>query len=114
LLFVATCSTFILVGFISFRLAEIAAAVVAGVTLRQALRTYVFRAVFTDDRIEYTTMLGVWHGLEYSNLIVSEDRGQSITIIGEDIMGKGTTIHLLKSDGNFEQVLAFLHKKTSN
>jgi hypothetical protein len=59
-------------------------------------------------------MFGFWHGLEYSKIMVSEDRGEAITIIGEDILGKGTRIRLQKRDGNFEEVLAFLRKKTSS
>ena len=87
--------------------------VFAGVTFWQALRTYVFRTVFLDDRIEHTTRLGFWHGLEYSKIMVAEDRGESISITGEDVMGKTITIQLLKRDGNYDEVLAFLRKKTS-
>jgi hypothetical protein len=58
-------------------------------------------------------MLGFWHGLEYSKVMVSEDRGESINIIGEDILGKGVRLHLLKRDGKLDEVLALLREKTS-
>lgn len=114
LLSLATCFVFLFFGFFSFNPVGIIFPVFATVTFCQALRTYVFRTVFMEDRIEHTTMFGFWHGLEYSKVMVTEDRGESITIIGEDVMGKGVTIHLLKRDGKFDEALAFLRKKTAH
>ena len=114
LLLIVTGCVFIFFDLFFLRRVGIFTLIFAGVTITQALRTYVFRTVFTDDRIEHTTMFGFWHGLEYSKIMVSEDRGEAITIIGEDILGKGTRIRLQKRDGNFEEVLAFLRKKTSS
>jgi hypothetical protein len=114
LLVIATCFAFIIYCFGLFLLVEIMTLVFAGVTFWQALRTYVFRTVFMDDRIEHTTRLGFWHGLDYSKIMVAEDRGESISITGEDVMGKTITIQLLKRDGNYDEVLAFLREKTSS
>ena len=80
-------------------------------TIWQGLRTYMVRTVFTADRIEHRNVLGVWRGIEYSKIMVQEDRGESITILGEDLMGKTVKFSLLKRDGNLEEVVDFLRRK---
>jgi hypothetical protein len=67
--------------------------------------------VFTEDRIEHRNALGIWRGVEYSKIMVQEDRGESITIVGEDLMGKGVKFSIEKRDGNFEEAAAFLRNK---
>jgi len=84
------------------------------IILIQALRTYVVRTLFAFDRIEHRTMLGAWRSVEYSKILVLNEQGESITIIGEDVVGKSIRIVLRKWDGNFERVLHFLRQKTSS
>ena len=74
----------------------------------QALRTYVVRTEFTTERIQHRTMFGIWRGLEYSKVQIVDDRGDSITIVGEDILGKSISIKLLKWDGDLQSVGKFL------
>jgi hypothetical protein len=59
-------------------------------------------------------MLGAWRSVEYSKILVLNEQGESITIIGEDVVGKSIRIVLRKWDGNFERVLHFLRQKTSS
>ena len=71
------------------------------------------RTIFTQSRMEHRTIFGVWRAVEYSKILLLDDRGQSITIIGEDVVGKSIKIVLLKWDGNLEEALRFLRQKTS-
>jgi hypothetical protein len=113
LLLITICIVFIFFSFFSYNLAIVITLVLAYAAIWQCLRTYTFRTVFLDDRIEHSTMLGVWHGIEYNKIIVSADRDESITIIGEDVMGEAIRIQLLKSDGNLKEALELLCRKTS-
>ena len=79
-------------------------------TIWQGLRTYVTRTVFSAERVEHRNALGTWCGVEYSKIMLQEDRGESITIVGEDLMGKSVTFSLLKQDGNLDEAVAFLRK----
>jgi hypothetical protein len=49
--------------------------------------------------------------MEYSKILIQEDRGESITIIGEDLLGKSVRVSFLGLDGNLEEIAAFLQKK---
>jgi hypothetical protein len=106
-----TCCASFFFDVLLFRRLGTFTAVFAFVTIWQALRTYVVRTVFTTDRIEHRNALGNWRGVKYSKIMVQEDRDESITIIGEDFMGRSVRFSLLKRDGNLEEVAAFLRGK---
>ena len=111
LLVAVTCCVSFFLDILMFGRFENLTIVFALVTIWQCLRTYVVRTVFATDRIEHRNALGIWRGVEYSKIMVQEDRGESISIIGEDLMGKSVSFSILKRDGNLEEVLAFLRRK---
>lgn len=80
-------------------------------TIWQGLRTYVMRTVFSADRIEHRTALGVSQEAEYSKIKFMEGEDESITIAGEDLLGKWLEFTLRKRDGNLEEVAAFLRRR---
>jgi hypothetical protein len=53
-------------------------------------------------------MFGKWRAAEYSKMMVLRDRGESLTILAEDLMGKSVKITLLARDGDLEAASCFL------
>jgi len=111
LLVAATCGASFFFDILLFGRFGIFTIVFVLVTIWQGLRTYVVRTVFTSDRIEHRTALGIWHGAEYSRIMILEDRNESITIFGEDLMGRGLKFSLVRRDGNLGEIVAFLRSK---
>lgn len=106
-----TCCAYLVFDAFLFGRLGITTIVFTFATIWQGSRTYVVRTIFTQDRIEHRNALGVWHGMEYSKILIQEDRGESITIIGEDLLGKSVRVSFLGLDGNLEEIAAFLQKK---
>jgi hypothetical protein len=102
------------IGFDVFLLGRfgIVTVVLVLIVIWQGLRTYVFRAVFTEKCIEYRSVLGVAHMIEYSKIMVLEDRGESIILFGENLRGKTVKFSLYRRDGNLDAISEFLHSRT--
>jgi len=79
-----------------------------GVTIWQALRTYVVRAIFMAEGIEYRSPLGRWQTAEYSSILILRDRGDSISVVGSDVNGRDLKITIRSLDGDLKNLSGFL------
>ncbi len=90
--------------------------VLAVLTIRQALETYMVLTVFTSTRLEHRSIFGVWRTAEYSKLLILSGWQESIRLVGEDTQGKSIKISFSRMDGDLEAISAFMkfasdHKK---
>ena len=90
--------------------------VIAVLTIRQALETYMVVTVFKGTRLEHRSIFGIWRTAEYSKLLVLSGWQDSIRLVGEDTQGKSIKITISRMDGDLEAVSAFMklasdHKK---
>jgi hypothetical protein len=90
--------------------------VLAVLTIRQALETYIVVTVFMGTRLEHRSIFGVWRTAEYSKLLVLSGWPGAIRLVGEDTQGKSIKISISKMDGDLEAISAFMkfasdHKK---
>ena len=81
------------------------------VTIWQVLRTYVVRTTFAADHVEHRDHLGRESVLPYTNIMVQEDNGDSITIFGDDVVGRNIRFRIEKRDGNLESIVSLLKSR---
>jgi hypothetical protein len=82
--------------------------VLAVLTIRQALETYIVVTVFMGTRLEHRSIFGVWRTAEYSKLLVLSGWPGAIRLVGEDTQGKSIKISISKMDGDLEAISAFM------
>jgi hypothetical protein len=90
--------------------------VLAVLTIRQVLETYMVVTVFASTRLEHRSIFGGWRTAEYSKLLVLSGWPGAIRLVGEDTRGKSIKISISKMDGDLEAISAFMkfasdHKK---
>ena len=90
--------------------------VLAVLTIRQALETYMVVTVFRATRLEHRSIFGFRRTAEYSKLLLLSGWSGSIRLVGEDTQGKSIKISISRMDGDLEAIAAFMkfasdHKK---